>query len=149
MYKKKRKSKKQVKKEGVIVVAGKRKRATAKATIKQGAGKIIINTKPINLLPRTSQLLIREPLEITEKIIPGLIQKVDIKVNVKGGGKEAQIDASRLAITRALVAFTKNKELRNAFIVYDRHLLTADIRRKETRKPGDSKARAKRQKSYR
>ena len=44
---------------------------------------------------------------------------------------------------------TKSAELKKAFLSYDRGLLVADTRRKETYKPGDSKARAKRQKSYR
>ena len=59
------------------------------------------------------------------------------------------IEASRLAIARALVEATKSKELKKAFIDYDRNMLVADTRRKEPYKPGDSKARSKRQKSYR
>ena len=43
----------------------------------------------------------------------------------------------------------KSKEISKTFLAYDRNLLIADVRRKETRKPGDSKARAKRQTSYR
>jgi ribosomal protein S9 len=39
--------------------------------------------------------------------------------------------------------------LRKAFLSYDRNLLVADVRRKEAYKPGDSKARAKRQSSKR
>lgn len=143
-----RKTKKPAK-PNVIVVSGKRKRALAKATIREGKGEIKINQKSINLLPEMQILVIKEPLLIAQKITPDVIQKVDINVTAIGGGTEAQIEASRLAIARALVAFTKSKELRDAFLAYDRHLIIADIRRKETRKPGDSKARAKRQKSYR
>ena len=65
------------------------------------------------------------------------------------GGRESQIEATRLAIARAITAFTKSPELKNAYNNYDWALLVADVRRKEQRKPGDSKARAKRQKSYR
>jgi small subunit ribosomal protein S9 len=54
-----------------------------------------------------------------------------------------------LAIARALVEFTKNEELKKAFASYDKNLLVADTRRKEAYKPGDSKARKKRQKSFR
>ena len=39
--------------------------------------------------------------------------------------------------------------MRKTFLNYDRSLLIADVRRKEQYKPNDSKARAKRQKSYR
>ena len=42
-----------------------------------------------------------------------------------------------------------SEELKKAFVAYDKTLLVADTRRKEPYKPGDSKARAKRQKSYR
>jgi len=73
----------------------------------------------------------------------------DIFINVAGGGPESQIEASRLAIAKAILAFTKNVELRKTFLNYDRSLLIADVRRKEQYKPNDSKARAKRQKSYR
>ena len=48
-----------------------------------------------------------------------------------------------------LRALSKSKELEKAYLAYDRNLLVADVRRKESRKPGDSKARRKRQKSYR
>ena len=40
-------------------------------------------------------------------------------------------------------------ELRKAYLKYDRNLLVADVRRKEAYKPGDSKARSKRQSSKR
>ena len=73
----------------------------------------------------------------------------DIFVNVKGGGSESRIAASRLAIARALVNYTKSDDLKKAFSEYDKNLLVADIRRKEPNKPGDSKARKKRQKSFR
>ena len=40
-------------------------------------------------------------------------------------------------------------KLKKHILEYDRNLLVADVRRKEANKPGDSKARAKRQTSYR
>jgi ribosomal protein S9 len=70
-------------------------------------------------------------------------------VNVHGGGQESQVEASRLAIARALVVYFKSQALRKAFLSYDRALVVADTRRKEQRKPNDSRARASRQKSYR
>jgi len=54
-----------------------------------------------------------------------------------------------LALSRAINDFTKSKELAEAFVAYDRNLLVADVRRKEMYKPGDSKARRSRQKSFR
>ena len=76
-------------------------------------------------------------------------KEFDIKIVVKGGGEKGQIDAGRLAIAKGLVEFTRSEELRNAYTDYDRNLLVADVRRKETYKPGDSKARSKRQASKR
>ena len=88
--------------------------------------------------------MVTQPLNTLE-----VMGNFDITVNVKGGGTESQIEASRLAIARVLVEFTKNDELKKAFIDYDKNLLVADTRRKEPNKPGDSKARKKRQKSFR
>jgi len=132
-----------------IVVSGTRKESVARALIKEGSGIIRINKKPIELFNRFQQLALKEPLVIAEDILKEKLKQIDIYVNIRGGGVESQIDAARLAIARALVAFTKSAELKNAFLRYDRMLLVADTRRKEQRKPCDSKARAARQKSYR
>ena len=130
-----------------VIVAGKRKTAIAKATIKKGSGEIKINKKPYQHLSYFKKLMIEEPIEITKKTLGDF--DFDINVNVKGGGQASQIEAARLAITKALVKFTKSAELRKNFLAYDRNILIADTRRKEAYKPGDSKARRKRQKSYR
>lgn len=130
-----------------MVVSGKRKTAIAKATIVSGKGKITVNKIPYENLDFFRKLMIQEPLEITKKVLGHF--NFDIVVNAKSGGQESQIHASRLAIAKALVAFTKSEELKKAFLRYDKNLLIADTRRKEANKPGDSKARAKRQKSFR
>lgn len=130
-----------------IVISGKRKRAIARATIREGKGKFRINRKRLEeYMPEFARMRIQEPL-----IIAGdAAQKVDIGVNVHGGGTASQAEASRLAIGKALVEYTKSEELKQKFLNYDRHLLVADTRRKESRKPGThSHARSKRQKSYR
>ena len=85
---------------------------------------------------------IKEPL-----ILANNPKDIDINIKVAGGGWSAQADAIRLAISRCLVEY--NKSLKNVFLEYDRNLLVADTRWKEACKPNDSKARAKRQKSYR
>ena len=131
-----------------LVASGKRKSAIAKALIFPGTGKITINKVPYeNLSSAFHILLIREPLEIAKTSLGNL--DFDITVNVAGGGNEGRIEASRLAIAKAIYQFTKSAELKKAFLAYDRGLLVADTRRKEPYKPGDSKARSKRQKSYR
>ncbi len=127
-----------------IHTSGKRKSAVARATLKKGQGIVRINSKRLKVIkPEMQRLMIREPLVLAGD----LSEKVDIEVNVTGGGKTSQAEASRLAIARALVK--QEPKLEEKFLEYDRHLLVADVRRKEVNKPNRSKARAKRQKSYR
>ena len=130
-----------------IITSGKRKAAIARAIIVEGSGKITINKKPYQNLHFFDKLKIEEPLRIAENILGKI--NFDVAINVRGGGEKSQIEASRLALARAIVEFTKNKKLEKAFLDYDRALLVADVRRKEAYKPGDSKARRKRQTSYR
>ena len=131
----------------VVTESGKRKQAIARATIRPGKGIVKINNQVLDSYePKLSRLKIREPL-----IIAGdLLNKVDIRVNVSGGGISSQADASRLAIAKALVEFSKSDKLKEQYLNYDRNLLVADVRRKEPAKPNrHGQARAKRQKSYR
>tara|TARA_B100002003_G_C14139847_1_gene548146 strand:+ start:845 stop:1246 length:402 start_codon:yes stop_codon:yes gene_type:complete len=130
-----------------LVVSGKRKASVAKATIIGGSGKITFNKRPLSFLTDLQQLEIGEPLVIAKDILGDL--NFDISLNVKGGGSACQVEAGRLAIAKAMVKFTKNKDLKDAFLEYDRNLLVADTRRKEACKPGDSKARSMRQTSFR
>jgi len=130
-----------------LVVSGKRKTAIARATIKEGKGIITVNKKPIEYLSFLRQLELKEPLIIAKEVLGHL--DFDISVHVVSGGMASQIEAARLAIARAIVKFTKNEKLKTAYLRYDRNMLIADTRRKEPYKPGDSKARAGFQTSYR
>lgn len=134
-------------KDEKVIVSGKRKRSVARAIISNGTGRIVINKKPYEFLPRLRKLMISEPIRIAEQVL-GKVD-YDISISIVGGGIESGIEAARLAIARALLQASKSKELRKAFIDYDRNLVIADTRVKEAYKPGDSKARRKRQKSYR
>lgn len=126
--------------------SGKRKRAVARATVREGKGVVRINSMLLNNYnPKLLRMRILEPLIIAGE----LAKKVDVSVNVYGGGISSQSEASRLAIARALVDYSKDKSLREKYLNYDRHLIVADIRHTEASKPNDSKPRAKRQKSYR
>jgi small subunit ribosomal protein S9 len=130
-----------------IHVSGKRKTAVARATAKEGSGKVLINNVPLDL---TTPVLSRERMYEPIILAGDVVKKIDISVDVNGGGMSAQSDAARLAIAKALVAYTKNKKLEQTYIEYDRQLLVADVRRKEISKPNrQGNARAKRQKSYR
>ena len=128
----------------IIHISGKRKRAIARATLKNGKGDVRVNNQILEFFePKFARMKIMEPL-----ILAGdQVKDFDIIVSVRGGGWSSQAEASRLAIARCLVE--ANKPLKKKFLDYDRHLIVADTRRKEMCKPNDSKARAKRQKSYR
>jgi small subunit ribosomal protein S9 len=131
-----------------IVESGKRKEAIARAVLTpEGNGKITINKIDYNHLEFLDKLRIQEPIKIAESVLGKL--DFDVAINIRGGGQKGQIDAARLALAKAMVKFTQSKELEKAFLDYDRNLLVADVRRKEAYKPDDSKARAKRQTSYR
>jgi len=130
-----------------LVISGKRKTAVAKATINEGKGVITFNKRPISFLPSLQLLEISEPLLIAKDILGNL--DFDISLNIKGGGTACQVEAGRLAIAKAIVKFTGNEDVKSAFLAYDRNMLIADTRRKEVCKPGDSKARAMRQTSFR
>lgn len=128
-----------------IHVSGSRKSAVARATLVPGAGIVRINSRLLDAYePAMSRLKIQEPI-----IIAGDKSKtVNINVSVQGGGVSSQAEAARLVVARALAQY--DKTLQKAFLDYDRVLLVADVRRKETHKPNcHGKARAMRQKSYR
>jgi small subunit ribosomal protein S9 len=126
-------------------VSGTRKSAVARATLVPGAGIVRINSQLLNAYePAISRLKIQEPL-----IIAGdKAKNVNISVSVHGGGQSSQAEAARLVVARVLARY--DQTLQKDFLDYDRILLVADVRRKETHKPNcHGKARAMRQKSYR
>ncbi len=130
-----------------IIVSGKRKTAVARATIASGTGKVNLNKKNYQTLYQFDKLKMEEPLKIAEHVLGKL--NFDVEITVKGGGEKGQLEAARLALAKAIVKFSDSKELEETYLAYDRNLLIADVRRKETYKPGDSKARSKRQSSKR
>ena len=135
------------KKEKIMMVSGKRKTSIAKVRIIPGSGKVTINKIPQELLYEFHKLSIDEPLMIAKKVLKKI--DFDMIVKIRGGGRESQIEAARLAIAKALVKKSKSETLKKAFSKYDKYMLVADVRRKEAYKPDDSKARAKRQSSKR
>lgn len=128
----------------IINTQGKRKCSIARATLRPGKGRVKINGQWLdNFSTYINRIRIGEPLVLAGE----LAQTIDLDVKVGGGGGNGQADACRLAIARALVEY--DRKLKTVFEDYDRLLLVADVRRNEVCKPNDSKARAKRQKSYR
>ncbi|MEK6812771.1 MAG: 30S ribosomal protein S9 [Nanoarchaeota archaeon] len=131
----------------IVHVSGKRKQAVARATLSEGKGIIRINSMKLNAYePMIARMMVEEPLLIAGDVAG----KVDIDVNVMGGGWHSQAEASRLVVAKSLVEFVGTKKIKQDMLEYDRHLLIPDMgRKKEPHKPNDSKPRSARQKSYR
>lgn len=117
-----------------IKAVGRRKRAIARVRLfETGKGIIIINShRAVEYFPGEGLNLITQPLKVT-----GHGRDFNFSVIVKGGGKHGQIDAVRLGISRAILAFdpaTKEALKVNGFLV-------RDSRRVERKKAGLKKAR--------
>jgi len=131
----------------VTNTSGKKKTAIARATVRDGSGKVRINATPVELVdPELARLKMVEPFRITDESVR---DAVDIDVSIEGGGVIGQADAARTAIARGLVEHTKDAELRDAYMSFDRSLLVNDVRQSESKKWGGPGARARYQKSYR
>lgn len=130
----------------IVNSSGKRKTAVARATIREGKGRVRVNKKPIEIIePEIVRLKMSEPLEFANSVVP----MIDIDVNVHGGGIFGQAGAVRTAIARGLVEWTNDMALRDSMAQYDRSLLVNDTRYKLPKKFGGKGARKRRQKSYR
>ncbi|MFW9769582.1 MAG: 30S ribosomal protein S9 [Candidatus Thorarchaeota archaeon] len=130
----------------VVVSTGKRKTSLAKATIKDGTGRIRINGRPLEIQqPELARMRIMEPLVLFGE---GW-KRYDIRVRTKGGGFMSQADAVRMAIATGLIRMSQDFEVRSKMIEHDRTMLVGDPRRTEPKKFGGPSARSRYQKSYR
>ena len=113
---------------------GRRKEASARVTLANGAGTITVNGKDYKtFFPQTIyQLIVEQPFKRLEQI-----GKFDVTVNVIGGGVKGQAEAVRLGICKALLVV--NPEWRP--ILKKEGWLTRDPRAVERKKPGKAKAR--------
>jgi small subunit ribosomal protein S9 len=135
-----------VERKRLILVTGKRKTAIARAIIKNGSGNVFINGIPLTTLtPEIARMKINEALVLSGE----RSKSVDINVKVAGGGFMGQAEASRMAVAKGLVQWTRSSELRKSMTNYDRTMLAGDPRRKEPKKFGGPGARRREQKSYR
>ena len=129
-----------------VLASGKRKTAIARIVVTDGKGRVRINNVPVHLHePLMAREMIMEPIAIAGDVA----QKVDIKVEVKGGGVLSQAEAVRMGLAQGLVKYTKSKRLKTSFQEHDRTMLSGDARRKEPKKFGGPGARRRKQKSYR
>ena len=130
-----------------LQATGKRKSSKARIYITEGKGRIRINNTPIHLYqPEIARMKIQEPLMLAGSDI---VDKVDIRVKVEGGGYLSQAEAARMGIAQGLVKWSRSKRLRKTYLEYDRTMLAGDGRRKESKKFGGPGARRRKQKSYR
>lgn len=118
----------------VLNTSGRRKTAVARIYMKQGNGNILINDKPYDQYFTTlvNQFKVIQPIQITDNV-----GKLDIKINVDGGGVTGQAEAVRLAISKSLCEL--NPE--NRLTLKPLGLLKRDDRMVERKKPGQKKAR--------
>ncbi|MEE4381852.1 MAG: 30S ribosomal protein S9 [Pseudomonadales bacterium] len=121
---------------------GRRKTAAARVFIRPGQGRILVNNKPLDEYfgRETSCMVVRQPLELTE-----MIDRVDVRVTVRGGGPSGQAGAIRHGLARALIEYDEalRQPLRRAGFV------TRDARAVERKKVGLRKARKRPQYSKR
>ena len=126
----------------VINCTGRRKTSTARVFMSAGSGTISVNGRELDEFfgRETARMVVRQPLELTE-----MLEKVDIKATVKGGGITGQAGAIRHGISRALTAMSE--EMRPA--LRKAGFLTRDSRMVERKKVGLHKARKRPQFSKR
>ena len=118
-----------------ITGIGKRKTSVAKVFLNEGSGIFTVNNKIFeNFFSGIGEehQFVKIPL-----ILVDLNNKYNIDIKVKGGGITSQLEAIRLAITKALCLV--NSEYRQIF--NQKLLLRRDSRIKERRKYGLKKAR--------
>lgn len=118
----------------VVNALGRRKAAVARVFVKEGAGKITINKRDLEVYFPSSilQYIVKQPLN---KL--GVAEKYDIFVNLDGGGFKGQAEALRLAIARALVKINPEDKV----ALKAEGFMTRDAREVERKKPGRPKAR--------
>jgi len=125
-----------------IHAVGGRKTAVARVFLREGTGKIFVNGIPYqqyfgNIYP---EVYVQLPFEITRTT-----GKFDVKANICGGGKSAQMQALVHGIAKALVEY--NPSFREPLKAEG--LLRRDPRKKERKKYGQPGRRKKYQYSKR
>lgn len=122
---------------------GRRKSATARARLFAGKGNLTINDKPaLEYFSGNKTMLaeVTDPLALVQKQ-----NEYDITIKVNGGGLSGQVDAIKLAISKALTV--AHVDLRP--VLKKAELLKRDPREKERKKYGLRSARKREQFSKR
>jgi small subunit ribosomal protein S9 len=121
-------------KELLVYATGRRKESIARVRMKPGSGEFTVNARTLDEYfgRETSKMVLKQPLEVVEQL-----GKVDIFINVCGGGLSGQAGAIRHGISRALIKF--NADFRPA--LKKAGFLTRDARTVERKKYGQPGAR--------
>ncbi len=121
---------------------GRRKTSTARVFISKGSGQITVNAKSLEDFfgRETSRMIVRQPMEVAD-----VVNDLDLKITVKGGGSSGQAGAIRHGIARALVDY--NEKFHGS--MRESGFLTRDARAVERKKAGLRKARKRPQYSKR
>ena len=121
-------------KELLVSAVGRRKVAIARVRMKPGTGTFVVNDRTLDEYfgRETSKMILKQPLELVEQL-----GKVDISVNVCGGGLSGQAGAIRHGISRCLLKL--NPDVRPA--LKKAGFLTRDSRSVERKKYGQPGAR--------
>ena len=113
---------------------GRRKTAVARVRIRPGSGQLVINKKTTEEYVgnrRTLVKMLTAPLKAVKED-----GKIDVFVNVNGGGVSSQVGAIRHGLSRALLEVNDEYRATLKALGY----LTRDSREKERKKPGDRKS---------
>ena len=116
-------------KTGEALGTGRRKSSVARVRLKSGSGSIKINGKEFNdFFPvEQDQRAVVDTLNAV-----GMLDSVDVRISVTGGGTTGQSGACKMGIARALV----NYDTEHFSTLRDGGFLTRDSRMKERKKPG-------------
>ncbi len=119
---------------GRAYATGKRKDAVARVWVKPGSGKIVVNTRPIEVYfaRPVLRMMIQQPLVTANRQ-----GQFDVICKVSGGGLSGQAGALRHGLSKALTEY--EPELRG--VLKKAGFLTRDSRVVERKKYGSKKAR--------
>ena len=119
-----------IKKPDYTYALGRRKSASARVRLFKGKGENMVNGEPIEkYFPGDIfKDAWTKPFKLTDSI-----EKYFVTVNVRGGGKNGQLEATSLGISRALAALDRDKF---RFSLKKAGLLSRDSRIRERRKVG-------------
>ena len=121
-------------KELLVTATGRRKVSIARVRLKPGTGNFVVNDRTLDEYfgRETSKMILKQPLEVVEQL-----GKVDIAINVCGGGLSGQAGAIRHGISRCLLKL--NPDFRP--VLKKAGFLTRDSRSVERKKYGQPGAR--------